>query len=76
MLDLAGNLAGARADDPALDGLSLSSPRPLTFMDLVEAVAEFADSEAEVIATVTDIVARGLVRFEGGETPRQGRITY
>ena len=49
---------------PTGEGGTLMAPR-VTMQDLVTAVSENADSEAEIIATVVHMVNAGLVRLEG-----------
>lgn len=41
--------------------------RPLTLMELVEAVGEVAESEQEVLATVTYMLRSGRVQLATGE---------
>jgi len=45
----------------------------LTLFDLVEAVADSADSEAEVIATVQHLLASGRVRLVGRDARKAPR---
>jgi hypothetical protein len=40
----------------------------LSFLDLVEAVAEFSDTEQEVVATVMHMLRSGRVQLRGGYT--------
>lgn len=65
MLNLAGQFAAAPVSDPRLDGRRNSTgAAPLTLQDLVEAVAEFARTDAELIATVQHMISSGSVRFQ------------
>ena len=47
-------------------------PPRVTMLELVTAVAENADTEAEIMATVVHMVNTGLVRLEG--KPRGARF--
>ena len=47
-------------------------PPRVTMLELVTAVAENADTEAEIMATVVHMVNAGLVRLEG--KPRGARF--
>ena len=46
-------------------GLLAPEPEVVTLLDLVAAVADFADSDAEVIAVVLHLVESGRVRLIG-----------
>jgi hypothetical protein len=55
----------------------------VTLLELVIAVGEYAESEAEVVATVTSMVNRGTVRLCGnfagahidlGDVPAEARV--
>ncbi len=48
--------------------------RTITLLDLVAAVAESAESEAEVIATVRQLVNSGRVRLVGSFRGADGRV--
>ena len=49
--------------EPAEDG----PMRPLTLMELVEAVGEVADTEQEVLATVTYMLRSGRIQLAGND---------
>ena len=40
-------------------------PKPVTLLELVKAVSEVSDSEAEILATVTYMLNSGRVRLSG-----------
>ena len=42
-----------------------SDPKPVTLLELVKAVSEVSDSEAEILATVTYMLNSGRVRLSG-----------
>lgn len=56
-------LCAPRAELPAL-GFGSPQPEALTLLDLVRAVAEFAESEAEVVAVVEHLLASGQVTLD------------
>lgn len=42
-----------------------SEPQPVTLLELVKAVSEVSESEAEILATVTYMLNSGRVRLSG-----------
>ncbi len=50
---------------------SNEEPRPVTLLELVEAVSEVSESESEVLATVAYMLNSGRVRLSGSfrDTP-------
>jgi hypothetical protein len=51
---------------PGIDRAGSQNP---TIAELIAAVEEFADSDAEVSATLRHLAATGQVRFAGGTDP-------
>lgn len=49
----------------SLDSRVESDADPISFLDLVAAVAEFSDSEQEVVATVMHMLRSGRVQLSG-----------
>jgi len=48
-----------------LPTVPVAETRTLTLLDLVTAVAEFAENDAEVVATIQHLVASGQVHLVG-----------
>ncbi len=54
-----------------IDALSADEPRPVTLLELIEAVSEVSETEQEVLATVAYMLNSGRVRLSGSfrDTP-------
>lgn len=61
--------------EPALAGIEHVEPEILTLLDLVAAVADVAETEEEVVATIRHLVESGRVHLVGnfcaGDVARQ-----
>lgn len=53
-------------------------PRPVTLLELIQAVSEFSHSEQEVVATVSFMLNSGRVRLTGNfrDTPIENLCDY
>lgn len=59
---------------PAIHEIETSpvdEPRPVTLLELIEAVSEVSETEQEILATVTYMLSSGRVRLSGNfrDTP-------
>ena len=61
--------------EPVLAGVETTEPETLTLLDLVAAVADAAESDEEVVATIQYLVESGRVHlignFCGGDVAKQ-----
>jgi hypothetical protein len=48
-----------------IDTRQADEPRPLTLLELIDAVSEVSESEQEVVATVTYMLNSGRIRLAG-----------
>lgn len=54
-----------------VDTTPVKEPRPVTLLELIEAVSEVSDTEQEMLATVTYMLHSGRIRLAGNfrDTP-------